>query len=226
MKLKLLLVALALGSVANAAILIESGNNPPSPVYNLLFAKGMTGTTVTGTFDDLPGLNGVFTSTQVLVAESNGQARLTAGKQNLISLTLSLAGGYTFGGVVFALNRPNGKVPNPTYTIVATGTSNSQTQNGSVTAGNQFFTIVAMDEELKSVTLASSGLDDIRQVRFFDITAPGSGGEGGGGGGAGGGGAGGEIGSEIPEVSTLLMLGSSLFAVSLGRRFRDNPSRP
>jgi hypothetical protein len=209
MKLSLLGLVLGIASVANAAIVIDLGNNPQPPEYNVLLTNGVTGTEVTGTFNAFPGLNAVFTSTQTLEEDASGQARITAMGADLDNITISLSGGNTFGDLIFALNSPTGNGPNPSYNITANGTLTTQSRSGTITTGSQFFTIVATGEQLTSVSISSSGLDDISQIRFSDITTPGGGGGGGGGGG------------EIPEPSTLAMLGGGVIALALGRKFRS-----
>ena len=207
MKANLLGLVLVVAGAANAAIVIDVGNNPQPPEYNVLLTSGVTGTQVTGTFNEFPGLNAVFTSTQTLEEDASGQARILASGGSLLdNITISLSGGNTFGDLIFALNPPSGNVPNPSYSITANGTLTSQSSAGSVTTGNPFFTIVATGEQLTSVSISSSGLGDIRQIRFSDITAPGGGGGGGG---------------EIPEPSTFAMLGGSIIAIALGRKFRS-----
>ena len=206
MKANLLGLVLVVTGASNAAIMIDAGNNPQPPEYNVLLTSGVTGTSVTGTFNAFPGLNAVFTSTQNLEEDASGQAKITAVGADLDNITLSLSGGYTFGDVIFALNPPNGGRPNASYSITANGTSTTQTNTGNVTTGNQFFTIVASGEKLNSISISSSGLDDIRQIRFSDITAPGGGGGGGG---------------EIPEPSTFAMLGGSIATLIFGRKFRS-----
>src|SRR5690242_1307508 len=123
MKLNLLGIVLLVTGAANAAIMISDGNNPQPPEYNVLLTNGVTGTTVTGTFNEFPGLTASFTSTQNLGEDASGQARVFAVGADLNNITLSLSGGYTFGDVIFALNPPNGNVPNPTYSITANGDS-------------------------------------------------------------------------------------------------------
>jgi hypothetical protein len=204
MKFNLLGLALLLSSAASAAIVIDVGNNPQPPEYNVLLTSGVTGTTVTGTFNQFPGLNAVFTSTQTLEEDASGQARISAAGADLDNITISLSGG-TFGDLIFALNAPSGGGPNPSYSITANGTLTTQSRSGTITAGNQFFTILATGEQLTSVSISSSGLDDIRQIRFSDITTPGGGGGGGG---------------EIPEPSTFVMLAGSVAALGFARKFR------
>jgi hypothetical protein len=209
MKLSLLGLVLGIASVANAAIVIDLGNNPQPPEYNVLLTSGVTGTEVTGTFNAFAGLNAVFTSTQTLEEDASGQARITAMGADLDNITISLSGGNTFGDLIFALNSPSGNGPDPSYNITANGTLTTLSRSGTITTGSQFFTIVATGEQLTSVSISSSGLDDISQIRFSDITTPGGGGGGGGGGG------------EIPEPSTLAMLGGGVIALALGRKFRS-----
>src|SRR4051794_14600200 len=176
MKTKLLGLVLVATGAANAAIMIDAGNNPQPPEFNVLLTNGATGTTVNGTFNEFPGLNAVFTSTQTLVEDASGQARISAMGGDLDNITISLSGGNTFDDIIFALNPPSGGPPNASYNITATGTMTTQSKSGTVTTGNQFFTIVGNGEKLTSIKITSGGLDDIRQVRFSGITAPGGGG--------------------------------------------------
>jgi hypothetical protein len=208
MKTNLLGLVLVVTGAANAAIMIDAGNNPQPPEFNVLLTSGVTGTTVNGTFNEFPGLNAVFTSTQTLEENASGQARISATGGNLDNIMISLSGGYTFDDIIFALNPPNGGGPNPSYKISATGTMTTQSKSGTITTGNQFFTIVGSGEKLTSVSISSSGLDDIRQVRFSGITAPGGGGGGGG---------------EIPEPSTFAMFAGGLAMYGLARKFRTQP---
>src|SRR6476646_1526675 len=113
MKTNLLGLVLVVTGAANAAITIDAGNNPQPPEFNVLLTQGETGTTVNGTFNEIPGLNAVFTSTQTLEVPASGQARITAMGADLNNIMISLSGGYTFDDIIFALNPPNGPGPNP-----------------------------------------------------------------------------------------------------------------
>lgn len=213
MTLKLLGLALLGVSLSNASVIILDGNNPVPPEYNVLLNQGQIGTMITGSFNQSLAIAD-FTSNESITSPANGQARIIASDGTLSNLVISLEGGYTFGDLIFAINRQNGNVANPTVSIMANGTLSGDvvlTPSTTITAGNQFFTIRATGETLNSVTIAatnSSTLQDIRQLRFSEITAP----DGGGGGGGGG--------SQVPEPTSLALLGGGLTFLGLIRKLK------
>jgi len=197
---------LVLGAtIANAAVILLPGNNPSGTEENVLLNQGVVGNTITGDFANSVAIAQFF-STQLITSPANGQARIeTSNGDELTYLVISLQGGYTFGDLIFAANPPGGPGSNPFIKIGAVGTVSGNvplTASTEITTGNQFFTIRATGETLSSVTIETVGpigLDDIRQVRFSDITAR-------------------TIDTVVPEPSTWALLGSGLVLIAIRRR--------
>jgi hypothetical protein len=160
-------------SLANGAILVTEGNNSQDFV-NVLIDKGETGLSVTGRLSGFADLTVEFTSSQQLINQSNGQAHLESVSDPLTVITISLANGFRFRGLVFnASMTGNGPKKPTTSPILLTADSNaSPFYSATLGKGNNYFTVEA-DEPLTSLTIyAPSGFSALRQVRMSGVEAP------------------------------------------------------
>jgi len=204
--------------LAHASIVFTLGNNPSGDV-NILLDSGLSGTTVQGTPNLMPGVLINFTSTQDLLEPSSGQARVSANPEGtpLTNLTISLANGGSYGDLII-----NPFVGGPGVCALCTGgastiTVNAITSSGVAEApvtysgltlgnGNNFLTIVATGGEsiVSTSIVASGGFDDLRQPRISGpfLGPPGV-----------------SLGT-VPEPATYALLLSGLGLIGLGLKFR------
>jgi len=219
-KLSSLGLILSLGcGLAHANIVFTLGNNPSGDV-NILLNSGLSGTTVQGTPNQMPGVLIDFTSTQSLLEPSSGQARVSANPEGapLTNVTISLANGGSYGDLII-----NPFVGGPGVCALCTGgastiTVNPITSSGVAEApvtfsgltlgtGNNFLTIVATGgESIVSTSIAAAGgFDDLRQPRisgpFLGPTTT--------------------VGT-VPEPSTYALLFSGLGLIGLGMKLRKS----
>ena len=182
--------------------------NVPSGDVNILLNSGTTGTTVQGSPNGSPQLTVNFTSTQVLLEPSSGQARVSANPEGtpLTNLSISLASGFTYTDLI--INPfvggpgvcPNCVLGNATVTVNAlssTGTPEApQTFTYALGNGNNFITIVAINgEKIVSTSIsAPGGFNDLRQPR---ISGPFS---------------------SVPEPASLFSLGFAVLGLGLAMR--------
>src|SRR5215831_1275178 len=119
----------------------------------------MTGLTVQGTINGVPGVLVDFTSNQIITEPANGQARIEASNGSaLTNIRVSLANNLTFGDLIFnpALigNLGNGGAG----VVSVLTTQGSQSQNFTFGNGNNFFTVLAgSNEALVSVSVSVPG---------------------------------------------------------------------
>ena len=213
------------GLVHADTITFTLGNNP-SGDGNILLNSGLTGTTVQGSPSGFPQFTVNFTSSQLLLEPSLGQARVSANAEGtpLTNLSISLAGGVTYDDLI--INPfvggpgvcPTCVLGNATITVNAlssTGTPTPATFTYDLGNGNNFLTIVATGGEtiLNTTISAAGGFSDLRQPRisgpFQAVAIPEP-----------------FQAAAIPEPDTLYLLGSGLvgFALLSSLRKRAKPT--
>jgi hypothetical protein len=134
---------------------------------------------VSGVPNGVSGVTVNFTSTQLLLEPSSGQARVSAEPEGapLTNVTISLAGGGTFGDLIINpfiggqcdLCVVNGAFVVTVHALSSTGVVEPIViYNGTLGTGNNFLTIVATNgESILSVDVtASGGFNDLRQPRI------------------------------------------------------------
>ena len=174
-----ILAVLCSAILSKADIILTAGNNPQQNENNILLKSGLTGTLVTGVPNGVPGVTVNFSSTQELFEPSSGQARVSASPEGtpLTDLTISLAGGGTFGDLIInpfiggqcSLCVLDGAFAVTVHALSSTGAVEPVVvYNGTLGNGNNFLTIVASNgESITSVNIsAPGGFNDLRQPRI------------------------------------------------------------
>jgi hypothetical protein len=202
---------LLMGTVAPAQADIIFFFNQPGivqPSENLLFndpSLVLTGTTVTGLTNQSMTLMDI-TGVEPLVADG-GQARVSAVDGAFTTLTLSGDDVDTFFDEFEArltVFKPNGPTPTGEVTVTVTNNfGNQETGQYSVGAGQNYFSLLAVDPQLiRSIQISSTvPLENIEQIRFGGIQE--------------------YVGGPsptVPEPATLTIFGTALLLT--GRRLR------
>jgi len=187
--LSLACIGLTAGT-SRASISITEGNDPQTNEVNIHLDGGAAGIIVTGTANTTLGLYTVkFKSSQTLLVGSNGQG------QAFIEATNGIGGsqiGLTNGSIELASDSPTstfedfilnlsngGSFSADGVEITVFGTSTTQTYtDDSLGNGQNFYTIVASGEEIKSISFVATagaldGFDALQQPRisFAEATA-------------------------------------------------------
>ena len=162
---------LALPGAASAAVTVCTSPGCVQPNSNVLFNTSMTGNTVFGTLNNVPGAQVRFTGTESLTTtSSNGQARISGTDGNLTVLEFGLTGGSTFNQVEFNLNAATAGTA--TITFLGSGGSLPFTTTAlALSAGGQNF-LGGFGENFTGVRITSTAqLTDVRQVRLGGVNA-------------------------------------------------------
>ncbi|MBB4155443.1 hypothetical protein GGQ80_003366 [Sphingomonas jinjuensis] len=161
-------------SPASAAINICTGNNCVATNENVMVSAATNQATINGTGAS-SGIGVLFTSSERLNGNANGQADVSATDGLLNGLTFSLAGGATFATATFNLFPLPGNAANQAVRVLLTYTGGSRTIDIN-TNGQNFLGISGnAGERFTSVGFvadpATSGIQDLRQLRLGGVSA-------------------------------------------------------
>src|SRR5262249_49930355 len=166
-------VIFLLTSSAHAGITFTLGTNPQPGDENVQFNSNHSRSTIFGQTNQ-SGITVQFTSsTNTLVASSNGQASVAADSGLLTNITVSVPN----GNFQDFIGNPFSGSGSATITVIANepgGGTQTNTFNMTLSNGQNFFTVVATNgESIASVTIdASEGFSDLRQPRLSGVVAP------------------------------------------------------
>lgn len=173
-QIKALLTSAAIGAVCLAATVsaqaqVQFSQGNPGNVdgeENVLLNNGQTGFSVMG-LTNQTALGVSFSSTEMITAPSNGQARVEAVDGVLNNVTVSIPNGYftdlIFNPTLGGTNPP----PNGTLGITVVSTSGGGPFSYNIANGSNFGFLITPNGAITSVTLNStSGFTDLRQIRI------------------------------------------------------------
>jgi len=197
------IVALGIAAPASAAVTVCTGGGcAPQPSSNVQVTGGETGTTVTGTLNNAPGTV-EFSSSQTLMTDANGQARVAAENGGLTApLDISFTGGL-LNALEFNLNALTGG----TVSFAFTGGDSNGFTTGPLTLGANganFFNVSGGTFDRISISFGdNASLQDISQIRLTGAGAIGA----------------------VPEPATwgLMILGFGAIAGTMRRRRAKAP---
>ena len=192
--LAVIAIVVCSGLTARAdSVTFTVGNNPQQDEENVLLNSGASGTTVFGTTNQTQLQVSFSSTTDILVAPSNGQARVESLDGLVNNITISVPNGSFHDLIVnpfFGSGTAN-------VTVV---TTNNEVFNFSYSLGNgqNFLTIVAdAGTRISSVTInAPGGFTDLRQPRISGAEA------------------------NVPEPATMLLFGFGLLGTATAVRRR------
>jgi hypothetical protein len=150
-----------------ADLIIATGNNPQLD-ENVLFNTGLSGDPIFGTTNET-GLTVVFDSNEVLLAPSNGQARVEGADGTLTQLSISLLTG-TFTSLILNIDAAtNGSV---SFTVNQLGGPPLIAPFAVTGSGGNFFTITTIDGQRFTNVMFTSNVNvtDVAQVRVGGAT--------------------------------------------------------
>jgi len=163
-------ILFCLTTSVQAGIVFQAGNNPQPDEENILLNTGASGATIFGQ-TNTSGVTVQFTSTtDVLTAPSNGQARVEAASGLLNNVTISVPA-YNFQDFI---GNPRAGSGQATITVIANepgGGTTSNVFNLNLGNGQNFFTVIANNgESIASITIdATGGFSDLRQPRISGL---------------------------------------------------------
>ena len=167
-------VSLILCNKAIASPSFTPGNHPQIDEENVLFDQNDTGNPIWGTTNQSHLTVGFDSTTDLLLAPSNGQARVIANDGSVNDISVWVPGGYYTDLIINPfLERDNPGGP-ATVTVVADDGTFTYDYVGGLGNGNNFLTIVAGNNEhiLKTIVDSAYGFDsldgfgDLRQPRI------------------------------------------------------------
>lgn len=155
-------------SAANAYLIFTSGNNLQPDGENIQFDGGSTAFTVYGqTNTSNRTVN--FSSTELLIEPSLGQARIEAYDGLINYLTISVPGAI-FTDIIFNLGCPPGSPGCGTAEVSVTATDGIFDFSYGLGPGQNFLTITASSGEMHSVSIFdATGFKYLRQPRISGL---------------------------------------------------------
>jgi len=172
--------------LARATVVFDLGNHPQNDEHNILLNTGTTGNTVLGSIVGVDGILVDFSSDQIELEPSMGQARVSGDPDHvpLDELTIALNNNATYGDLIinpFIGNDCPLCVKGGFATITVNSMLNGIPEAAAIfnynlngaDQGNNFLTIVASDGERITSTRIdyTPGFDDLRQPRISGVQA-------------------------------------------------------
>lgn len=192
--------------VSSADILFQEGNVGSLDDSLVFFDNKVESSDFIGELKDKNDMNLAdvrFTSTNVVAQEGSGQAKIQPVGDALFftDLDFSLLDNMSFTSVVFSVKGETGEK----FTVNLDGNNlmpGEETQTGTFSSGNQFFTIIASNGQTINKVSLSGEFQQVAQIRIGGQQDMPPGGE------------------PIPEPATYLLIGAGLSAVAMLRHRR------